>query len=57
MDNPSRPQFGNRLLTEDSDVFAHNAWDNVDWDEEMEQQAQDSVDKNSAGKLDEEHSM
>lgn len=47
-----RPQFGNRCLTEGSDVFAQNAWDNVEWDDEMTQQAQESVDKNSTVKLD-----
>lgn len=42
-----RPQFGNRVLSSDDDVFRHNAWDNVTWDKEQEELAQLKVNSNS----------
>ncbi|XP_011339226.1 methyltransferase-like protein 2-A isoform X2 [Ooceraea biroi] len=43
-----RPQFGTRNLPSHGDVFQHNTWDNVTWNEEQEKWAQEKVDENSA---------
>ena len=45
---PKRPQFGNRFLKSDSNVFKHNAWDDVEWTDEQLEAAKAAVKKNSA---------
>uniref|UniRef100_A0A182MHH2 tRNA N(3)-methylcytidine methyltransferase n=1 Tax=Anopheles culicifacies TaxID=139723 RepID=A0A182MHH2_9DIPT len=50
----TRPQFGNRFLAAGDDVFQHNAWDNVEWDEVQEHAALEGVKKNSSVKMPEE---
>ncbi|GBP17681.1 Methyltransferase-like protein 2-A [Eumeta japonica] len=41
----TRPMFGNRFLTNEDDVFTHNAWDNVEWDRQQENNALEAVAK------------
>lgn len=40
-DNPF--QFGQRILKEDDDVWAHNAWDHVEWGEKQKLEAERQI--------------
>ena len=40
-----RPQFGNRKITEESEIFKHNAWDQVEWGVEQEEDALEQIRK------------
>ncbi|XP_075162543.1 methyltransferase-like protein isoform X1 [Haematobia irritans] len=46
-----KPAGGGRELLLKSEVFNFNAWDNVEWDDEQEQQALEAVQKNSTMKM------
>jgi len=52
-----RPQFGGRFLNAGEDVFQHNAWDNVEWGEEQERDAQAAVDKATSTLVEEERAL
>ncbi|CAF1027251.1 unnamed protein product [Adineta ricciae] len=45
MAESKRPAFGSRHLSDDRDVFSHNAWDDVEWSEEQNEQANSVIAK------------
>ncbi|GIX79612.1 hypothetical protein CDAR_548241, partial [Caerostris darwini] len=46
-ENRKKPQFGTRYLNEPEKVFQHNAWDDVEWNEELKQSAEEKLKLNS----------
>ncbi|CAG2110400.1 unnamed protein product [Medioppia subpectinata] len=52
--NEKRCQFGNRYLTDESHVFQHNAWDDVEWDQSFKESIETKVRDNSANKVSDE---
>ena len=53
-EDSKRPVFGNRFLTDECKVFQHNAWDNVSWTEEQEEEAKAVIERQLENKLPEE---
>ncbi len=47
-ESSKREAFGNRHLTGEENVFQFNAWDNVEWDQELVEQAIDKIRANSS---------
>ncbi|RZF35168.1 hypothetical protein LSTR_LSTR014328 [Laodelphax striatellus] len=55
MDDPEkRPQFGNRHLLDKNDTFQHNAWDNVQWNDEQKAKAEEKVNEQMSKLISEE---
>lgn len=47
-EDTKREAFGNRKLTDSENVYKFNAWDNVEWDEELIEQAVAKIKVNSS---------
>ncbi|CAF2213606.1 unnamed protein product [Rotaria magnacalcarata] len=45
MAEEKRPAFGSRHLSDQQDVFSHNAWDDVEWTEEQSEEANAIIEK------------
>ncbi len=53
METDGETKFGQRFLREDTDVFQHNAWDNVDWPEWKQKEAMKIVEEQKRSPVDE----
>ncbi|KJH40840.1 methyltransferase domain protein [Dictyocaulus viviparus] len=51
-DRPECKPFGTRYLVDETRVWDYNAWDNVDWSDEMERRALQAVDAQKAHAVD-----
>ncbi|XP_054168684.1 tRNA N(3)-methylcytidine methyltransferase METTL2-like isoform X2 [Oppia nitens] len=51
MSDLKRTQFGNRYLTDDKDVFDHNAWDDIQWDNELIESIETKVKMNALERI------
>nr|CAG8571770.1 15961_t:CDS:10 [Entrophospora candida] len=49
--NGNTSTFGTRILENKDDVYKHNAWDNVVWDEEQENHAKERIKKQSSQQM------
>eukprot|EP00126_Sphaerothecum_destruens_P007845 Sdes_comp20012_c0_seq1m12696 len=47
----NRPKFGQRVLSDEKNIYEENAWDRVEWDEELVCEAHKIVEKQLQGKL------
>lgn len=56
-EKPKCNPFGTRFLTDDTKVFEHNAWDDVEWSPEQQEEAQRIVQGQKSMKVDEEKAM
>ncbi|CAI4232806.1 unnamed protein product [Auanema sp. JU1783] len=55
--NPKCNPFGTRYLDDEARVWDHNAWDNVQWSEEMEEEAKQVVERQKLVKVDDERAQ